>query len=127
MTLMFQVTASPVPGPRTVSCVLPTALPVRVPVWASKPAMLGSARFQRSGASGIGVSSSARACASNFTVAVSGTWTSTEKRGRTDIFAATRCTATSMLLFCSSPDTVSVALPGPAAVTTPAKLTRATP
>jgi len=31
-----------------------------------------------------------------------------------------------MLLLCSKPDTVSVVFPGPAAVTTPARLTRTT-
>src|SRR5438105_148208 len=49
MTLMFQVTASPAPGPFTVSCVLPTARPVSVPVCGSKLAIAGSATLQRTG------------------------------------------------------------------------------
>ncbi len=73
MTLMFHVTASPLPGPRTVSCVLPTVRPVSIPVCASKPAMAGSTMNQRSGASGIGVWSPASAWAENLIVAVSGT------------------------------------------------------
>ena len=126
MTLMFQVTASPAPGPFTVSCVLPTARPVSVPVCGSKLAIAGSATLQRSGASGTGVLSAVSACASNFAVPVSGTATSGTRGGRTESLSTTLWTLTSMLLFCSNPDTVSAALPGPTAVTTPARLTRAT-
>src|SRR2546423_5833190 len=122
MTLIFQLTDSPEPGPRTVSWVLPTARPVSVPVWTSKLAIDGSATLQRSGASGTGVLSAVRACASNLAVPVSGTGTSADRRGRTESFTTTGCTETSMLLLCSNPDTVRMALPGPAAVTTPAKL-----
>ena len=126
MTLTFQVTASPEPGPRTVSCVFPSDRPVSNAVLASKLATAGSATLQRSGASGTGALSAANACASNLIAPVRGTWTSAETRGRTDSLSTTLCTETSMLLLCSSPETLSVAFPGPTAVTTPARLTRAT-
>ena len=122
MTLMVQVTASPVPGPFTVSWVFPTARPVSIPVCGSKLAIAGSATLQRSGASGTGVLSAVNACASNFAAPVRGTETSGTRGGRTESLSTTLWTETSMLLFCSNPDTLSVALPGPAAV----RLTRAT-
>ena len=89
MTLTLQVTARPDPGPRTINCVLPTAFPVRVPVGASKVAIVGSVTVQRSGASGTGTFSAVSACASNFAVPVSATWTESRIVGRTDSLATT--------------------------------------
>src|ERR1700752_5546164 len=122
----FQVTANPDAGPRAVSCVLPTARPVRIPVTGLNVATPESATLQRSGASGTGTFVAVSPSASTLAVPVSGTWTSVDSRGRTDSLSTTWCTDTSTFLFCSSPETTSVVLPGPTAVTTPARLTRAT-
>src|SRR6185503_9759631 len=89
MTATFQVTANPAPGPRAVSCVLPTARPVSVPVRGSNVAMVESATLQRSGASGTGTFAAVSACASNFAVPVRGTSTSADSRGRTDSLSTT--------------------------------------
>ena len=106
-------------------------MPARFPVTASEPgsklAMDVSARLHRSGASATGVRSAASACASNFTVAWIGTTTSCCHLGSTASSSTGRCTTTSIVLFCSRPDTANVALPGATAVNTPVRLTRATP
>src|SRR2546422_11505676 len=110
MTLMVQVTASPVPGPFTVSWVFPTARPVSIPVCGSKLAIAGSATLQRSGASGTGVLSAVNARASNFVAPAGGTQTSGARGGRTESLLTTLWTETSMLLFFYNPATPTGAL-----------------
>src|SRR2546428_3122031 len=53
--------------------------------------------------------------------------TSTLSGGLTASCSTARCTTTSTVFVCSSPATVSVVCPGATAVTTPVRLTRATP
>ena len=85
-----------------------------------------STTLQARSASGTGELSAARAEAVNLTVAVSGTSTSALVPGRTASSSTARCTSTSTVFCCSSPVTVSVALPDPTAFTTPVRLTCAT-
>src|SRR3989454_654503 len=90
MTLMVQVTASPVPGPFTVSWVFPTARPVSIPVCGSKLAIAGSATLQRSGASGTGVLSAVHPRPSQFLGPGGGTPKSRARGGRAGKLSHTR-------------------------------------
>src|SRR5260370_42117734 len=69
MTRICQVTVSPVPGPFTVSVVLPIRFPVSIPVPGSKLASPVSATLQRKRASGTALLSAAGAFTWNFAAA----------------------------------------------------------
>src|SRR5947208_1085590 len=127
MTRICHVTTRPGPGPLTTSVVFPARFPVSVPDDGSKLASDVSPTVQRNGASGTGLLSAVSACTWNFAVPWMGSGSSVFDVGRTVSASTVLCTRMSTAFVCSNPTTLSVVRPGATAVTTPVRLTRATP